>query len=249
MPAPVVTDLPDPPLRTEDSATFSTKAEAFVAALVGFVPEINALGAYLQALESGTLSALLAAIDGAGSAANKLPYYTGSNAVALADLTSVARTLLAQTTQALMRTTGLGMSSNGSSLVSAADYAAMKVLLALTVGTDVQAYSAKLTSIAANTVTTQSGTSYTAVLADADTYIQFTNGSAISFTIPPNSSVAFSVGTVIEVEQAGAGALSFVAGSGVTLNSRSSDLTLAGQYAVAFAKKVATNTWTVNGDL
>jgi hypothetical protein len=103
MPAPVVTDLPDPPLRTEDSATFSAKVEAFVAALVDFVPEINALGAYLQALESGTLSALLAAIDGAGSAANKLPYYTGSNAVALADLTSLARTILACTTAAAVR--------------------------------------------------------------------------------------------------------------------------------------------------
>lgn len=98
-------------------------------------------------------------------------------------------------------------------------------------------------------VSSQSGTSYTAVLADANTYIRFTNGSAISFTIPPNSSEAFPVGTVIEVEQAGAGALSFVAGSGVTLNSRASDLTLAGQYAVAFAKKVATDTWTINGDL
>lgn len=98
-------------------------------------------------------------------------------------------------------------------------------------------------------VTSQSGTSYTAVLADGESYIRFSNASAISFTIPPNSSVAFPVGTVIEVEQAGAGALSFVAGSGVTLNSRASDLTLAGQYAVAFAKKVATDTWTVNGDL
>lgn len=98
-------------------------------------------------------------------------------------------------------------------------------------------------------VSSQTGTSYTAVLGDANSYIRFTNGSAVSFTIPPNSSVAFPVGTVIEVEQAGAGALTFVAGSGVTLNSRATDLTLAGQYAVAFAKKVATDTWTVNGDL
>jgi hypothetical protein len=98
-------------------------------------------------------------------------------------------------------------------------------------------------------VSTQTGTSYTAVLGDANTYIRFTNASAVSFTIPPNSSVAFPVNTLIEVEQAGAGALSFVAGTGVTLNSRASDLTLAGQYAVAFAKKVATDTWTVNGDL
>lgn len=98
-------------------------------------------------------------------------------------------------------------------------------------------------------VSSQTGTSYTAVLGDANTYIQFSNAGAINFTIPPNASVAFPVGTVIEMEQTGAGALSVVAGSGVTINSRSSDLTLAGQYAVAFVKKVSTNTWTMNGDL
>lgn len=98
-------------------------------------------------------------------------------------------------------------------------------------------------------VSTQSGTSYTAGLGDANTYILFTNGSSITFTIPPNASVAFPVGTVIEMEQNGAGALSVAAGSGVTVNSRGADLTLAGQYAVAAVKKVATNTWTLTGDL
>jgi hypothetical protein len=100
-----------------------------------------------------------------------------------------------------------------------------------------------------NTVSTQSGTSYTAVLGDAGTYIQFTNGSSITFTIPPNSSVAFPIGTVIEMEQNGAGALTLAPGSGVTINSRGADLTLAGQYAVAAVKKVATNIWTLAGDL
>jgi hypothetical protein len=98
-------------------------------------------------------------------------------------------------------------------------------------------------------VTTQTGTTYTAVLADANTYIRFNNASSITFTIPPNTSEAFPVGTVIEMEQAGAGALGVVAGAGVTVNSRGPDLTLAGQYAVAAVKKVATNTWTLFGDL
>lgn len=84
------------------------------------------IGTNVQAFD-----AELAAIAGLTSAADKLAYFTGSGTAALADLTSVARTLIAQTTQALMRTTGLGMSANGSSLVSAADYAAMKTLLAL----------------------------------------------------------------------------------------------------------------------
>lgn len=98
-------------------------------------------------------------------------------------------------------------------------------------------------------VSSQSGTSYTAVIGDANGYIRFTNGSPVTFTIPPNSSVAFPVDTVIEMEQAGAGALTVAAGSGVTINSRGTDLTLAGQYGVAALKKVATDTWTLTGDL
>lgn len=96
---------------------------------------------------------------------------------------------------------------------------------------------------------TQSGTTYTAVLGDANTYIRFTNGSAVTFTIPPNASVAFPVDTVIALEQAGAGTVTIAPGSGVTLNSRGAALDTAGQYAVAQLKKVATDTWTVLGDL
>jgi hypothetical protein len=98
-------------------------------------------------------------------------------------------------------------------------------------------------------VTTQSGTSYTADLADADSYILFTNASPVTFTIPPNTDVAFPIGTVIEFEQQGAGALTVAAGAGVTINSRGGDYTLAGQYSPAAVKKVGTNTWTLTGDL
>lgn len=98
-------------------------------------------------------------------------------------------------------------------------------------------------------VTSQAGTAYTAVLADANGYIRFTSAAAATFTIPPNSAAAFPIGTVIEIEQAGAGALSVAAGAGVTINSRAGDQTLAGQYAVAAVKKVAADSWTLTGDL
>lgn len=101
----------------------------------------------------------------------------------------------------------------------------------------------------ASNVSTQTGTAYTAAITDAMGYLSFTNGAAITFTIPPNSSVPFPVGTVIEMEQAGAGALTVAPGAAVTVNSRAADLTLAGQYAVAAVKKVATDTWTLTGDL
>lgn len=47
--------------------------------------------------------------------------------------------------------TNLGLSANGKSLVTAANYAAMKTLLGLVIGTDVQAYSAVLANVASST--------------------------------------------------------------------------------------------------
>lgn len=98
-------------------------------------------------------------------------------------------------------------------------------------------------------VRTISGTTHTCDADDLDAHLRCTNGSAVAMTIPPNASVAYPVNAVIEFEQAGAGQVTLVAGAGVTLNSRGGLLASAGQFAVLFAKKVATNTWTVGGDL
>lgn len=98
-------------------------------------------------------------------------------------------------------------------------------------------------------VITDATTARTAALSDAGAFIRFTSSSAVTFTIPPNSSVAFPIGTTIEFSQSGTGAVSAAPGAAVTINSRASDLTLAGQYSVAFVKKVASDTWIMNGDL
>src|SRR3990167_5115027 len=60
----------------------------------------------------------------------------------------------------------------------------------------------------------EAGTAYTAVLADANKYILFTAATAVAFTIPPNSSVAFPVDTVIALEQNGAGVVTITPGAG-----------------------------------
>ena len=98
-------------------------------------------------------------------------------------------------------------------------------------------------------VTTQAGTSYTPVLGDANSRIRFTNGAAITLTIPPNASVAFPVGTTIEFVQAGAGVLGVSAGAGVTVNSNGSLFHTNGQYAVAELTQDAANVWTLCGNL
>ena len=55
------------------------------------------------------LDATLTALAAVTTAADKVIYATGVDTFATTDLTSVSRTLLAQTTQALMRTSGLGL--------------------------------------------------------------------------------------------------------------------------------------------
>lgn len=101
---------------------------------------------------------------------------------------------------------------------------------------------------AAVAVNSQTG-SYTLVLTDQFKAIEVTSASSNNLTVPPNSSVAFPIGTVIEVAQLSTGTTTLVAGAGVTLNSRGGLLNLAGQYATATLRKRATNTWLVAGDL
>jgi len=91
--------------------------------------------------------------------------------------------------------------------------------------------------------------SYTAVLTDDGKLITMSNASANNFTVPPNSSVAYGIGTQLNIAQLGAGQTTIVAGSGVTLNSAGTKLKLKEQYAVATCVKTDTNTWFVVGNL
>lgn len=91
--------------------------------------------------------------------------------------------------------------------------------------------------------------SYTLVLADAGKAVEMNVAGANNLTVPPNSSVAFSAGTIIEVMQYGAGQTTIVAGAGVTLRSPGGKLKVAAQYGAASLRKLATDEWAVEGDI
>lgn len=107
---------------------------------------------------------------------------------------------------------------------------------------------------AARTINAQSGTTYTFVLTDGASQgghplVTGTNASAQTYTVPPNSSVAYPIGDQVDVCQLGAGKLTISPGSGVTLNSLGANLSIGGQYVCVSLVKTATNTWIVIGNL
>jgi len=68
-------------------------------------------------------------------------------------------------------------------------------------------------------------------------------------TIPPNGSVAFPIGTRINVINTGAGVITIVPGSGVTLNTKGDARGLGEQISAVTLEKTATDTWVGVGDL
>ena len=100
-----------------------------------------------------------------------------------------------------------------------------------------------------HSINTQTGTSYTLAIGDANGLVDTDNGSANTVTVPPNSSVAFPVGTQVLVVQQGGGQTTIVAGSGVSLRAKDGLKLAGGAYAGATLIKRATNDWYVIGSL
>jgi len=71
----------------------------------------------------------------------------------------------------------------------------------------------------------------------------------ITATVPPNSTAAFPVGTILELCQGGAGQVTVAAGAGVTIECPVANQRTTGQHAGATIKKRATDTWWLEGRL
>ena len=97
------------------------------------------------------------------------------------------------------------------------------------------------------TLNAQTGTTYTLVLTDNGRLVTLDNASAITVTVPLNSSVAFSTGAIVNLQQIGAGQVTVAGASGVTLNGTGTKTRA--QWSAASLVKTDTNTWTLIGDI
>jgi len=96
--------------------------------------------------------------------------------------------------------------------------------------------------------------SYTAVLANNSQVVTMSNASANTFSIPTNASVAFPIGTQINVLQIGAGQTTIQAVTSGTTSILSTGATAAApklraQYSAATCLKAGTDLWYVFGDI
>jgi len=103
-------------------------------------------------------------------------------------------------------------------------------------------------------VNDQTGTSYTLVLANAPAtsasqgILTMNNASANTVTIPASTTVAFPIGTLIQIIQLGAGKTTVSPAGGVTLANASTNSARA-QNSVLVITKIGVDSWVLGGDM
>lgn len=124
------------------------------------------------------------------------------------------------------------------------------ILVGLQAGANIKTSINEVTKVMYQDIQTLSGTTKTLALADIGAWIRATSGSATAITVPPNSSVAFPIGIILNGVQGGAGQITLTAGAGVTLN-YPSDLGVKTRHQGSSWRliKVATDIWDLTGDI
>jgi hypothetical protein len=95
----------------------------------------------------------------------------------------------------------------------------------------------------------QTGTTYTLVASDLGKLVTLSNASPITLTVPPS---VFATGNIINIQQIGAGQVTFAQGAGVTITSTGASASapkIASRYGAATVICTASNVFTVIGGL
>jgi len=87
---------------------------------------------------------------------------------------------------------------------------------------------------------------YTLDLSDSAKVVAVNSANDKTVTVPPNSAVAFDVGTVVNVYRAGAGAVTVAAGAGVTVRNAGD---ISDQFGEVSCRKRATDEWVLVGQV
>lgn len=95
------------------------------------------------------------------------------------------------------------------------------------------------------TIADNTATAITLADSDNNRVVRCTSSSAVTITVPSTLAAGFSCMVI----QAGAGRVTFVAGSGTTLNSFGNLLATAGQHAPASLMRVASGVYNLSGNL
>jgi hypothetical protein len=90
---------------------------------------------------------------------------------------------------------------------------------------------------------------YSLVIDDACKMIEMNTAGAVNLTIPTNASQAFPTGSQILIAQYGAGQVTVVPDTGVTLRSSGGKTKLSAQYSLATLIKRASDEWYLSGDI
>lgn len=141
-----------------------------------------------------------------------------------------------------------------SALPPAAALTGAEVLPGVQAGANVKMTAASIAAlgVSAPAVSVTYTASTIAALTDAGKFVRMNVGTANTFTVPPNATVAFAADVEIHVLQDGVGATTLVQGAGVTLNKPASQsLVLKEQASVVTLKRHPTlpDTWSVFGHL
>ncbi|WP_282265906.1 hypothetical protein [Stenotrophomonas sp. PS02298] len=158
---------------------------------------------------------------------------------------------LLQAIKSLIAGGGVSVTAAGVSVVDAGDY-----FTGIEVEAALQQLAQKIYSGTLNAsqvlrpVLSVTGASQQTETGHAEGLLQVSHTSAATYTVRPDSALNLRVGTAIQVAQAGAGKVSFAAGSGVTILKASAfNAATLGQHAIAVLVKTAANTWRLGGAL